>query len=45
MPENPTTAVATRKTKKQQAITSPSNEGGDRVDKRKERSKKRKKKK
>jgi len=44
-PEDPTTAVATRKTKKQQAIASPSNEGGDRVDKRKERSKKRKKKK
>jgi len=44
-PEDPTTAVATRKTKKQQAIASPSDEGNDRVDKRKERSKKRKKKK
>ena len=44
-PEDPTTAVATRKTKKQQAIKSPSSEGEDRVDKRKEKSKKRKKKK
>jgi len=43
-PEDPTTAVATRKTKKQQATTSPSSEGEGRVDKRKEKSKKRKKK-
>jgi len=44
-PEDPMTAAATRLTKKQQAIRSPNDEDGKNVDKRKERSKQRKKKK
>ena len=42
-PDDPITAIATRMTKKQQAIKSPNSEGESSVDKRKEKSKKRKK--